>query len=409
MSSAHHTKDRPAPAFAPSPPLSASTSDCEPNTVDTDLRHDIASKQAGAGKDKPHAPSPEQTAGSSFTSNSTQDDGRHGDVDEAFSLIKASWEGSLPDLESLEWHVLQISPQQYEVLRSRFESYDPALLSYFEDELRCDYDPESGVLVLRLMASAIHDTLQSIFWRHVLGELQKIAASSQDAVVSQLVSCITPSGGTKVRFPSKGTVDKKSPDGQVRFLAAGLPFGNMQRFQSRHPQFVVEIGYSQDGDSLQELAKDYYEKSQGRVKTVLTIDIEYHKDRQGVTHAATLSLYRGPKRVLFDASFRDASGRPQAGTLDLLLTDFLPNKVLRQLEGETRRQVEAASMRIDFQELCELLSEAEKMQEIDDASSSSESESDSGPRGSSPRKRKTVEWEVVRNDSTLDRSKRRRV
>lgn len=84
--------------------------------------------------------------------------------------------------------------------------------------------------------------------------------------------------------------------------------------------------------SLQACARRYYEEGKGKVKTVLTIDIEYRDAPRQKTRrpaprkphtldqSARFCLYRGPDRVAHDVEFRSGDGTTRDGTLRLLLT-----------------------------------------------------------------------------------------
>jgi hypothetical protein len=106
--------------------------------------------------------------------------------------------------------------------------------------------------------------------------------------------------GTRVATRTEEEVDdKKSPDCQLRFMSKRSPRPELPyHFKgSRFPQFVIEIGYSEKSRALQSLAKDYYEKSQGAIKTVLTVDIEY-VSASGRRHAGSGAGQTTPPSLL---------------------------------------------------------------------------------------------------------------
>lgn len=125
--------------FAPSPPLTTS-----PGASDCDVEGDKPSRRR-----RPQAPEGEPSPSSSFTSADPSVARPRSDLDTAFELVRAAWQGTLPDdLPCPEWHVLTISPSQFLDLRERLEK--EGLLKYFES-LRHDYNPDRSELVLRLM------------------------------------------------------------------------------------------------------------------------------------------------------------------------------------------------------------------------------------------------------------------
>lgn len=402
MSSSRHTT--PTPAFVPSPPLSASPGldapDCPHDDIDTlqeqgdDRRRRFTPKYqprtdsspcslvSSAVSRTPFVPS----VISSFTSDCKQDDTDIDAVRSAIRLISASKEGALPRIESPDWHELTVSPAQFLDLRRQLEKED--LLDYFENWLRWDYSPGRGVLVLRLMATALHESLQDSLFFHIRKQLDDHLAGAEPALadaISKIRSC----GHAKVRLGyTQGALAKKSPDSQLRFTGRATP------------QFVVEVGYSQKAESLQELAKEYYEESDGEIKTVLTLNIEYGSPGQRnatVDHhdrTAVFCLYRGPKRVHKDTAFRDADGAPVAGVcLRLFLSDFIPDDMLRDLPAALRRKARATAINLPAQLLCSFLTRAELDQkaEDDDIERFEKRLREAGPPS---KKRKSVHWDL---------------
>lgn len=468
-----------APAFAPSPPPSAGPSDCE---HDADSSHDgleapvVDADADAAGGEVPRArrctraqvgsSSPSSTASrrvqprsappaaalSSFTSDDddarsfskplSQDPHPHRagepaarEVDQAFSLVEASWREELPGSPAREWEVFLVSPSEYDKLCDRLQEEDPRLLDHFDSQVRYDYDPDRGILVLRLMASAVHDVFQDLVCGEIKTQLRAIAAQADDPVVAEVASHIITVGHArfklgprrKTKTPKSRAIGQKSPDGQFLFTAtSAAPQDNPRRpWQSkpqRLPQFVLEVGYSQRADSLEQLAVDYYEKSSGKIKTVLNFDIEYasgqdrkqqpaprnnnaadgtepggNPDTPGSGNSArraVLSLYRGPERIHGDAVFRDASGSPAAGSLQLVLADFVPDRVVRQLSTVLRDKIGQASIDVPFSLLNDFLTQAEAIQALEDADTTeSESGLDVPPADGQSAKRKSVGWD----------------
>lgn len=186
------------------------------------------------------------------------------------------------------------------------------------------------------------------------------------AILSRLASKINTYGHMKIRLQAETGPATKSPDGQLCY-DKNLP-----------SQFVIEIGYSQNSQSLQQVAKDLYEDSDGKVKTVLTIDITYSDSdvRRGVPGSSTSApvdrsarycLYRGPERVHHNQAFQDAEGRPVAdGDLHLYLSDFIPDATLKQLRPQQRARVKQCPITISARRLSRSLREAEEMQAVED-------------------------------------------
>lgn len=410
-----------ASIFAPSPPLSAS--DCD---RDAHLQHATAvphpqGRQARTGSspcsfDSNTARAPITSVASSAlgpkeeeetiqTTEQASDEPPlrdRGELETAISLIKASWQGQLPDdLVSPEWRILQVPAIKYSDLCRLLEDHDPDLLGYFEDKIRCDYDPVRAILILRLMATTTHEVFQDELHDHIRRWLSNLSVEeTQSHVLGYLASDIRSKGHAKLHLDSAAGESWKSPDGQLFFLGNLPGRDRPYQFEGSHsPQFVSEIGYSQKARSLEDLAQAYYEDSNGMIKTVLTFDIEYasKKRRQAgdADKTAVLCLYRGPRRIHANVPFRDAEGNPVAGScLGLFLSDFVPDVVLQQLSRGDRRQAEQRAIDISSQQLCHLLSLAEQQQQVDDKPPDPDPKLESGPS----KKRNTVQWAKLHAD-----------
>lgn len=409
-----------APTFSPpsplsSPPAEASDSEPDPKTSPAHDKHQepVATEAGPQGQHlhklreaRPHSPPDSFTSQTSTRAHgSTQTTKQRAgsprgrsrtrcgsDVEVALRLITASWQGLFSE-EDEDRHTLQISPSDYLRLCRQLGAHDPRLLHYFENELRTDYDPDRGILVLRFMASAVHEYIRDQLLVEIMLQLREHAKRlSEDDVLSSLLSDIKPLGNARVKFGTvdvaveegtKQVEDRKYPDCQLRFRGTHRPRHQLYHFKgSRFSQFVVEIGFSQERNSLQEYAGQYHEKSHGAVKTVLTIDIEYKDSpRQKTRRAATpkksrteeapdlsarFCLYRGPDRVAHDVAFRSRDGATMDGSLRLLLSDFIPDVVLQQISAEHRQQTSDTIIDIPFRQLCEFLGDAEFEQTLED-------------------------------------------
>ncbi|KAI3395992.1 hypothetical protein diail_562 [Diaporthe ilicicola] len=243
-------RDLPQPAFAPSPPLSASpgtaagSSDCEldalANSREAAAQHRRRPPRIDSSPSSistTRAPSRRHASPTDRKQRLEQGEGAaDGDLRRAFDLIRASWHGRLPAcLESPEWHVLHLSPSQYLALCARLEDSNPALRRYFDETLRHDYNPARGVLVLRLMAgTALHEFLQENIFQFIVTQINQISVRVPGLV--EITSSIKNLGHTKVILDAniEQTVwAYKCPDRQLRYIGTDLP------------QFAMEVGYSQ--------------------------------------------------------------------------------------------------------------------------------------------------------------------
>ncbi|KAF3768444.1 hypothetical protein M406DRAFT_349735 [Cryphonectria parasitica EP155] len=401
-------KEATALSFAPSPPLSAS-----PNGGASD--RDLDDTQKGHGPQRSRSDSPPasitssladaqphaRSVTSSFTSDLQHEPARplralalgsHGgqqeeeriqsrdDLERAFSLIQASQRGLLSDSsESLDRVALQISPSRYLELRQRLE--DHGLLEYFDHgALRYDWNPDRGTLVLRLMASHLHERMKLCISDEIKTRLRDLAAREGELArhASHIIAC----GHAWVQLQGNKGQGKRSPDGQFLYIQSAAPPALRQ---TTTPQLVTEVGYNQKAEDLKQCAKDYYECSDGKIKTVLTIDLPY---ADAADRTAAFCLYRGPNRIFKNEAFRDAQGRTTDCTLPLLLSDFIPNNVLRRLSPQVRAQVKQSNLDLPARLLCEFLEDSERLQAQVDAE---KKERDARP----PKKRKAmhVQWD----------------
>lgn len=413
--------------LVPSPPLSASAGASDSELDKHKQKHDAPQRLQAHPRPNSRTRSPPSSTPGSFlsasspdgtqerrptqlnegapTSRCVQDGNSDDDLDDAFSLIKASWQNlELVDVRCPEWTVLHISTSQYLDLCRRLEEHDPELLDYFENVLRSDYDPDRGILVLRLMASAVHEDFQEHIKQFILTRLKEIASDS-DPNISHIASNIRSQGHTKMKLASKSRPPeraraRKSPDCQfLYFVPSTRSIRTRGRYRSIRysPQLIIEVGYSQKAKALRRLAQEYYEKSGAR--TVLTFNLGYSNPTErraasqgsSTNRAASFSFYRGPDCIHRDTVFRDPDGTPTADALRLCLADLVPDEVLSQLSPRTQDQARNAAIDVTAQLLCQLLAEAEEVQDLWDVTSTPEpGEEDDVTK---PLKRR-VNWQV---------------
>jgi hypothetical protein len=92
-------------------------------------------------------------------------------------------------------------------------------------------------------------------------------------------------------------LDEK-PDGSsgdAHWATRRDPDGQFQHKDAAFPGVVIEVSYTQDGKNLRKLARDYIWGSNGDIKVVIGIDINYGRE-------STVLLWR-PKYV------RETTGR----------------------------------------------------------------------------------------------------
>lgn len=119
-----------------------------------------------------------------------------------------------------------------------------------------------------LLAYDIHDQLKHIAERG--DEVGKFAARIKDGCSSRI---LLQEGVSDGRSVAAERVVRREPDGQF------------QHPDAAYPGVVLEVSYSQDGKNLKKLASDYILRSNGDIKAVIGVDINYGKE-------STVSLWR---------------------------------------------------------------------------------------------------------------------
>ncbi|TWU77387.1 hypothetical protein ED733_006087 [Metarhizium rileyi] len=161
---------------------------------------------------------------------------------------------------------------------------------------RSDYDPNRGLLHLR-MPSPVHEFFANILALDLQVQLLEIATQDNDTGIF----------ASKIRIGGSATIQ----------LAEGV---------------VIEVSYSQDGKNLRKLAQDYILYSNGDIKTVVGIDLNY------AGKESTISLWRpeytrienddveelGFREVISYETFRSVDGYAHDAEeyLKLTLDDF---------------------------------------------------------------------------------------
>jgi hypothetical protein len=134
---------------------------------------------------------------------------------------------------------------------------------------RFDYEPKSGRIILR-MPSPIHDKFAASLVSSIEQEILRIGR--EYSKVRGFTSQLETEGSSRIILPYEEKQEngdpilkelRRQPDGQFRFEGAEFP------------GVVLEVSYSQDGKQLSKLAKQYINYSEGNIKLVICIDINY--------------------------------------------------------------------------------------------------------------------------------------
>ncbi|POS73848.1 hypothetical protein DHEL01_v207753 [Diaporthe helianthi] len=251
----------------------------------------------------------------------------------------------------------------YELLFHKLSEHG-GLLTFFEDEIRKDWDASTGRLTLRLMAPThLHGLSQQSLEHAITKELDRVGGKPS---LRPFRAKINSGGHSRIRKKdggfSRAPLFEKSPDGQWLYDS------------SLHPPFVFEIVYSKGEKSLRKVIQEFFEAMPGKICTILALEIDYDKSRlaEGYHCAASVSLWTSePNEESFDIhclldaqQFRDSDGNPQPGHVAIPFSSFLPIKERDKLPRAGKGP--SAELRISFADLAEFVHLAEKRQLMDD-------------------------------------------
>ncbi|EMT69273.1 hypothetical protein FOC4_g10000585 [Fusarium odoratissimum] len=264
-------------------------------------------------------------------------------------LLEVKCKAETCDLEPLTY--IPINPAEYASASDQIESA-------FK---RFDYEPKSGRIILR-MPSPIHDKFAASLVSFIEQEILRIGR--ENSKVRGFTSQLHTEGSSRIFLPYEekrengDTIPKelrRQPDGQFRLEGA------------KYPGLVFEVSYSQDKKQLSKLARQYIHYTDGNIKAVICIDINYGNTQ------STISLWkprfdRDPESDDPDAfvlvieqnikekPFRTAGGEPlnTGSVLTLYLHDFAPDQSCQGIPN--------IPISISFATICEFLERAEKAQ-----------------------------------------------
>ncbi|KAK4446492.1 hypothetical protein QBC34DRAFT_411313 [Podospora aff. communis PSN243] len=285
------------------------------------------------------------------------------DVDKVMQLFEASHTTLSQHRTSLT--EFRISPRQYQELGKRLGE-ERELGQYVDDKVRFDYDPENSLLTIR-MPSPVHDFFTNLLAIEIRDQLKEIAERADNA--GDFAGKIEVGGSSRI-FLREGITDESL--GTAGQAVRREPDGQFQHPDAAYPGVVIEVSYSQDGKDLKKLASDYILRSNGDIKVVLGIDINYGEK-------STVSVWRphyveeeGEELELLEVRpevsyqpFRSASGSPvgHEETLKLSLSDFATDEISSGYGS--------VHLSISFRQLADFLARAELMRQTREPESES--------------------------------------
>ncbi|KAH8726976.1 hypothetical protein GQ44DRAFT_758501 [Phaeosphaeriaceae sp. PMI808] len=242
------------------------------------------------------------------------------------------------------WTVYKLNSGEYEDLQRRLKD-DVELWGYVGDKVRHDYDPIRSKLVIR-METTLHGTYASELVTEIKKRLRNLKKNQEETqpFIDNLVSLTG-----AIYFEEEGKKIRHVPDIRFHHEAA------------KWPGVVIEISYSQKRKSLPWLADNYILASDGGIRVVVGIDLEYRKSKE-----ASISIWRLKTTLGHDGQlegeviqeldnelFRDAEGNPilSSSGLELPLDNFALQALSNGLPD--------CSVIVGPETLCTLLAKAE--------------------------------------------------
>ncbi|KAL2060401.1 hypothetical protein VTL71DRAFT_9431 [Oculimacula yallundae] len=220
---------------------------------------------------------------------------------------------------AVPWAAYLLDAEGYQDLLHRLE-HDESLAGFAEHELRLDYFPSTGRLVLR-MPSIVHEHFIAQIVEEIQNQLKAITGTS-----AEFAKDISTGASSRVKSadPEYGTHD---PDAQF------------QHSRAQYPGVVIEVSYSQKRRDLPHLADDYILGSDSNIQVVIGLDIEYEGDKAKM---ATFSRWEDDieledgenvlvaKQTIDNQVFRNSNGEATSSPgsdLQIRLRDFAPDDI----------------------------------------------------------------------------------
>ncbi|KAH8648714.1 hypothetical protein BGZ60DRAFT_534855 [Tricladium varicosporioides] len=251
-----------------------------------------------------------------------------------------------------QWHTYKIRHEEYSNLIGLIKK-EESLSTFVENKFRYDYNSSTEALTLRI-PSYLHE----VFLASVVEEIQsKLRAFTSTESRSKAFA-------EKVKHYGSCRLDLQSGNNDSQVIIRREPDAMFNHCDAHWPGVIIEVSYSQKTKAIPHLADDYILETNGSVRVVIGLDIDY-KTKKG-----TISMWRPgyvknkqgeleleATQTLYNQIFRDESGdpnpSPDAG-LRLELKDFAPEDLAEGILD---------FFLIDSAKLCQFLNEAEQAEQ----------------------------------------------
>lgn len=195
------------------------------------------------------------------------------------SLLDYKHQAEQGDVQSLTF--IPISQQEYSNARDEIE----------RSFRRFDYEPRRGRIILR-MPSPTHEFFINLFADAISDELKRIGG--KDGAAGEFASQILSGGSSRIYLEDDkddegdGDDEDKEEDDEDgnKPNTRRQPDAQFQHRKAAFPGVVVEVAYSQNEKRLRRLAKEYIYDSNGDIKAVVGISINYGSS------PSTISLWK---------------------------------------------------------------------------------------------------------------------
>jgi len=132
------------------------------------------------------------------------------------------------------------------------------------------------------MPSPVHEFFTTLLANEIRDQLKQIAERGDKA--GEFAAMIEDGRSSRI-FLQEDISDESLGAAHARNVVRREPDGQFQHRNAAYPGVVLEVSYSQDGKDLKKLASDYILRSNGDIKAVIGVDINYGEE-------STVSLWR---------------------------------------------------------------------------------------------------------------------